>query len=168
VKLTLFSVPLWAGLRLLTINYSKLTQNPTIGLWLFVCMSQVQILLALIGAASPVLKKAMMDLVTNYGATGDSQNDSRLGRSFAMKYIKSKRNRTGQASQPTDSNGSKRPLPFSGSGVSGSAMVSRNRHEEKVQSDGDSQEGIIRQDDYEVSYFRTESPSPAADYSQYR
>ena len=69
---TILRVPLWAGLRLLTINHDKLTRDPTIGLWLFIAMNQVQILLALVGAASPVLKKAMMDLVTNWGAQTDS------------------------------------------------------------------------------------------------
>ena len=48
-------------------------------------------------------------------------------------------------------------MPFSGPGVSGNALVSRNRHDEKIQGDGDSQEGIIRQDDYEVSYFHNDS-----------
>ncbi len=156
----LFSVPIWAGLRLLTISHSKLTQDPTIGVWLFVCMSQVQILLALIGAASPVLKKAMSDLQTHYGdLTTDNQGRSGMGHSFALKYLKSKRtNRTNNGSQPTNSNGSKnRTIPFGGPGVSGSAMISRNRQEEKIQSDGDSQEGIIRQDDYEVSYFHTDN-----------
>ncbi|KAK5162863.1 uncharacterized protein LTR77_011120 [Saxophila tyrrhenica] len=152
-------VPLWAGLRLLTINKQKLTEDPTIGVWLFVCFNQVQILLALIGAASPVLKKAMSDLVTNFGASTDSQARSGNGRSFALKYLKSKRTfRSNNDSQPTDSNGSKiRPLPFGGPGVSGAAMISRNRPEEKLRSDGDSQEGIIRQDDYEVSYFHTDN-----------
>lgn len=121
-------------------------------------MGQVQILLALIGAASPVLKKAIRDLVTNFGAQTESRERTGTGNSFAMKYLRSRRTgRSNNASQPTDSHGSKRALPFSGPSIPGSAMVSRNRREDKLAGDGDSQEGIIRQDDFEVSYFHTEA-----------
>lgn len=153
------SVPVWSGLRLLTINREKLTRDPLLSLWLFIAMSQVQVLLALIGAASPVLKRAMADLVTNYGAQTDSQNRSG-GNSFALKYLKPRSNNKSNDALQTGSGsgGSKGHMPFGGSVVSGNPMTSRSRNEEKIRGDGDSQEGIIRQDEYEVNFFHTESP----------
>ena len=138
-------MPLWAGLRLLAIDHKKLTEDPTIGLWLFIIMTQAQVLFSLIGAASPALKKTMMDLRTDYGAQTGSNSNSKPG-TFPLKYLKSGRNR----SQPTDSERS-RTIPYAGA-AKGSALISKSRHEDKMTRDDDSQEGIIRQDDFEVSY----------------
>ena len=115
-------------------------------------MTQAQILFSLLGAASPALKKTMLDLQTNYGAS-ESQSNSRTGYggSFAMKYLNSSK-RNMNNSHLTDSRD--RNIPFSGPGVKGTASIhGRSRNDERrITSDGDSQEGIIRQDDYEVSY----------------
>ena len=141
---------MWAGLRLLSINHQKLTRDPTIGLWLFVIMTQGQILFSLTGAASPALKKTMMDLMTNYGAQTESHSNSKPG-SFPMKYLRSK-----HRSQPMDSERS-RNIPYSGA-AKGSALISKSKNDDRTTRDDDSQEGIIRQDDFEVSYDHSEAP----------
>lgn len=142
----------WAGLRLLTISQDDLTIDPTISLWLFVIMTQAQILWSLLGAASPALKKTMVDLATNYGAT--SPEASKAGGSYQLKYLRSKRSGN-QLSENVNESKNRSTIPFSGP-AKGSSIVrvsSRTRRgEERVTSDGDSQEGIIRQDDFEVHY----------------
>ena len=116
-------------------------------------MSQVQIMFSLIGVATPALKKTMLDLVTNYGAT-DTQAGSKSGSgTFPLKYFNSKRN---QSQQPSEGSKQRSHLPFTGPGK-GSAMVSRSRHDDTVKSDGDSQDGIIRHQDFEVSFYNTDS-----------
>lgn len=138
----------------MTIDQARLTLDPTIGLWLFMSMTQVQILLALIGAALSVLKKAMADLATNWGhQTTSNESSSKNGQSFGLKYLKKRSQRSNGLSQPSDSGSRSRPLPYAGPGVSGNAFVRMNRDDKKVRGDGDSQEGIIRQDDFVVSYF---------------
>lgn len=93
----------------------------------------------------------MVDLATNYGAT--SPEVSKAGGSYQLKYLRSKRSGNQLSENVTDSKN--RTIPFSGPGK-GSSIVrvsSRTRRgEERVTSDNDSQEGIIRQDDFEVHY----------------
>lgn len=62
-----------------------------------------------------------------------------------MKYLRSKRQ-----TRPTDSERSQ-TIPYSGV-AKGSALISKSRNDERTVHDDDSTEGIIRQDDYEVSY----------------
>ena len=119
-------------------------------------MTQVQILFSLIGAASPALKKTMLDLMTNFGAASESQANSRAkyGGSFPLKYINSKINSKRDVSQPSENDSKPRFVPFIGGETRGTAVVSvtRSNTHHKGVSDGDSQEGIIRQDDFQVSY----------------
>lgn len=123
-------------------------------------MSQVQILLALIGTASPALKKAMMDLATNWGhQTASGGSNSGGGQSFGLKYIKKRSQGSKGSSQPLNTSSGSRHIPFSGPGIGSSAFASINKHDKRVRSDGDSQEGIIRQDDFVVSYFQDDSTS---------
>lgn len=96
--------------------------------------------LSLLGAATPALKKTMLDLVSSYGTT--SPETSEVGGSYQLRYLRSR-----PGGQGLTNNRKTRSLPFSGTGKGGSvAMVSsRARKEEKIRSDGDSQDGIIRQ-----------------------
>jgi hypothetical protein len=121
-------------------------------------MTQAQILFSLLGAASPALKKTMVDLATNYGAT--SPEASKAGSSYQLKYLRSKRSGNQLSESATESK--TRNIPFSGP-AKGNSVVrvsSRSRRgEQTITSDGDSQEGIIRQDDFEVHYDNSTSNS---------
>ena len=145
-------------MRLVTINTQKLTTDPLISLWMFTILSQVQILFSLVAVATPALKKTMMDLVTNYGAAESQSNTARSG-SFPLKYLsRNRHNISGERS-----GGSKqRSIPFSGPGR-GSTMVSRSRNEDTLKGDSDSQEGIIRHQDFEVSFYKTDSSEEVRD-----
>jgi len=155
-------VPLWAGLRLFSISTPKLNHDPTLSLWLFITLTQVQIFLSLIGAAAPALKKTMLDLQTHFGATTESQTNSKGGtNTFPLKYLSaSRRNASQQPSSHTDSKTGR--MPFQGPGRGGSVIVGKSRHHDdriRTGSDGDSQKGIIREDEYEVSYDHAGSSS---------
>lgn len=97
-----------------------------------------------------------MDLVTNYNSVGDTQAGSK-GMSLPLRYLNSKlvSNQDPSMQRSMDS---KKPgfTPFVG-GVRGSAMVSRSNTSKVRTGDGDSQEGIIRQDEYHVDYSRMDS-----------
>jgi hypothetical protein len=96
----------------------------------------------------------MIDLATNYGAT--TPEASKIGGSYQLRYLRSKQSGK-QLSEPNNTTTSKnRTIPFSGP-AKGSSIVrvssrSRSRPEERMRSDSDSQEGIIRQADFEVHY----------------
>jgi len=150
------SVSLWAGLRLLTVNDTKFTHNPSIAIWLFVTLTQVQVMLALLSAAFPGLKQTLQDLVTRYGFAVDSQSGSKHNTSFAMKKLRTDRSDT----QPRETD---KPRLLSLS-AGESSRVNRSRVEEdKSIGDGDSQDGIIRQDDYEVRYDTGEASDREAE-----
>ncbi|KAK4959469.1 hypothetical protein LTR10_004274 [Elasticomyces elasticus] len=125
-----------------------LTHDPTRAPWLFVVLSQIQVFLSLIGYTSPALKKTMRDLVTNYGAADDSQAGfTRTGGSHEMDDLRHQKNNTGSSWQR--SNVGKRFVPFTGGGFSEANAVAKRGD---TGSDGDSQEGIIRRDEVEISY----------------
>ncbi|KAK4977546.1 hypothetical protein LTR42_001916 [Elasticomyces elasticus] len=141
-------VPICAGLRLVTLSKDHLTHDPTRAPWLFVVLSQIQVFLSLIGYTSPALKKTMRDLVTNYGAADDSQAGfTRTGGSHEMDDLRHQKNNTGSSWQR--SNVGKRFVPFTGGGFSEANAVAKRGD---TGSDGDSQEGIIRRDEVEISY----------------
>jgi len=135
-------------LRLITINQYDLIRNPTLAPWLFVILSQIQILLSIIGYTTPALKKTMLDLVTNYGATTNSQAGSRArnGGSYAMKDLRYHKG-SAAASWQRSSTG-KKVVPFASSSFKANAVAERG----DADSDGDSQKGIIRRDEVEISY----------------
>ena len=117
-------------------------------------MTQAQILFSLLSAASPALKKTMVDLATNYGAT--TPEASKAGGSYQLRYLRSKQSGKQLSDQNNTTTSKNRTIPFSGP-AKGSSIVrvssrSRSRPEERIRGDGDSQEGIIRQDDFEVHY----------------
>ncbi|KAK5693928.1 hypothetical protein LTR97_009545 [Elasticomyces elasticus] len=94
------------------------------------------------------LKKTMRDLVTNYGAADDSQAGfTRTGGSHEMDDLRHLKNNTGSSWQR--SNVGKRFVPFTGGGFSEANAVAKRGD---TGSDGDSQEGIIRRDEVEISY----------------
>ncbi|KAK3114099.1 hypothetical protein LTR53_007917 [Teratosphaeriaceae sp. CCFEE 6253] len=136
-------VPICAGLRLATINQYKLTNDPTLMLWLFAVLSQIHIFLSMLGGTSPALKKTMLDLVTNYGGVSDGEAESRsktYGRSIPMKDMKSRQ----QSSQASTS----KFVPFVGGASSNIATVKSVPDRENR----DSQEGIISRCEFEISY----------------
>ena len=142
-------------MRLVTISQSKLVDDPTLTMWLFVILSQLQIFFSMVGGTSPALKKTMLDLATNFGAVSGSQAASggRTAGSYAMKDL---RYRGGQKSGQ-GSNASKKFVPFSGGGSTNNAIISR--HDNDHNNDDDSQKGIIRRDEIEVSYENTRNES---------
>ncbi|KAK4904965.1 hypothetical protein LTR49_025672 [Elasticomyces elasticus] len=140
---TALSVPICAGLRLATISQHKLTNDPTLMLWLFTVLSQIHIFLSMLGGTSPALKKTMLDLVTNYGGVSDGEADSRAkvhSRSFPMKDMESRQ----QSSQASTS----KFVPFVGGASSNIATVKSTPDRE----DRDSQEGIISRCEFVLSY----------------
>ena len=137
------SVPICAGLRLATIDQHKLTNDPTLTLWLFTVLSQIHIFLSMLGGTSPALKKTLLDLVTNYGGVSDGEADSRArpySRSFPMKD----RNSRLQSSQASNS----KFVPFVGGASSNIATIKSVPGREGR----DSQEGIISRREFEISY----------------
>ena len=109
----------------------------------------------MLGGTSPALKKTMLDLVTNYGAVSDSQANSRArnGGSFPMKDLKHYRgHKSSQAS-----NAGKKFVHFAGGGSSSNAIIRRS----EAECDSNSQEGIIRHDEIEISYENARKGSRA-------
>ncbi|KAK3621722.1 hypothetical protein LTR56_022614 [Elasticomyces elasticus] len=152
-------VPICAGLRLVTLSKDHLTHDPTRAPWLFVVLSQIQVFLSLIGYTSPALKKTMRDLVTNYGAADDSQAGfTRTGGSHEMDDLRHLKNNTGSSWQR--SNVGKRFVPFTGGGFSEANAVAKRGD---TGSDGDSQEGIIRRDEVEISYVSAKPQDRASE-----
>lgn len=135
---------------------------------MFSVLTQVQILFSLIGVATPALKKTMLDLVTNFGAAESQSNTKSGSGTFPLKYF-SRRNNASQ--QPSEGSKARSHMPFTGPGK-GSTMVSRSRHEDTVKGDNDSQEGIIRHQDFEVSFYNADSSDtqrdPEGGYGQAR
>ncbi|KAK5135296.1 hypothetical protein LTR08_005399 [Meristemomyces frigidus] len=150
-------VPVCAGLRLLATSKYDLTHDPTLALWLFVVSSQIQILLSIIGYTSPALKRTMFDLVTNYGVVSDSQAGchAQNGGSYAMKELRYYKASVGAPWQGSDAG--KQSVRVASSSFKADALAERG----DVDSDGDSQKGIIRRDDVEISYTRATPESRA-------
>lgn len=101
------------------------------------------------GGTSPALKKTMVDLSTNFGAATDSQSNSKQrsgykagGGSYAMRYLQN-------GSQK--SNSEKTFAPFVGSS-SVNHVVSGRRASEEGDGESESQKGIMRRDEIELSY----------------
>ncbi|KAK3658025.1 hypothetical protein LTR22_009077, partial [Elasticomyces elasticus] len=67
-------VSLWAGLRLLSVSDQKFTQDPTIAMWLFIALTQVQVMLALLSVAFPGLRQTLQELVTRHGVSSNSRS----------------------------------------------------------------------------------------------
>jgi hypothetical protein len=137
----------------LTASQVDIDSDPTLAPWLFVILSQVQIFLSFIGYTSPALKKTMIDLATNFGTIYDSQAGSTAhnGDSFAMQSFGSAKNMGNGARQR--SYGGKRTAPLPGTSTKTSTLAKR-----EADSDGDSQKGIMRQDEYEISYVSRTMP----------
>lgn len=125
-------------------------------MWLFVTLSQIQIFLSMVGGTSPALKKTMLDLATNFGVVDNSQAGSypRTGGSYAMKNF----SRSGGQKSAQVSNTSNKFVPFVGGGYSNNNAIVGRRGSDR-ESDGDSQKGIIRRDDVEISYESTKNES---------
>lgn len=136
------SVIILAGVRLAAYHPEKLRQDPTIAIWLFVVLTQIQIFASLIAAGFPALRKTILDLVTNFGVSEDSQN--RSGRGAA--YILSSLTRKGKRSQTQ--NYSSVFSPYTGSKARATTVVKTGTNTQL--SDDDSQMGIIRQDEFDV------------------
>ena len=139
---------MWAGVRLLAISNDRLRRDPSLELWLFVILSQIQVLFALIGGASPAMRKTLLVFVTNYGTVSDSQNMSRprYRASYAMTDLTSRKRSLGRSDNPAI-------FPYAGSG--GKHIVSAGKSDQNrgdPVGDGESQEGIVRQDDFEITY----------------
>jgi hypothetical protein len=117
-------------------------------MWLFAVLSQLQVFISMVGGTSPALKKTMLDLVTNFGAVSDGHavSGGRTGGSYAMKDLRYHgRQKTGQVSDA-----SKKFVPFVGGSSSNNAIIGRRGSDRNT--DSDSQKGIIRRDEIEVSY----------------
>lgn len=144
-------MPICAGLRLVTTNDQKLNADPTLAPWLLIIVSQLQVLLSIIGYTTPALKKTMLDLVTNYGTVGETQTGSRSrsgGVGYALKDLRYSKKKDKEGNSWPGSTASKRIAGFAGTGSENTAVVERGDHD----SDGDSQKGIIRRDEVEVIY----------------
>ena len=131
-----------SGVRLATFQPANLKEDPTIAIWLFVVLTQIQIFLSLIAAGFPALKKTILDLVTNFGVSEDSQNRSRIGPGYILSSLTKKN----KQSHPQESSSSF--SPYTG-GTRGNTVVKAGANR-ATSDDDDSQQGIIRQDEYDV------------------
>jgi len=142
------SVIICSGARLRSVDARQLTTDPALAIWLFAVLTQCQVFLALIAVVLPTLKRTVLDLVTNYGAPDESPSNSRPGRSFAMRSLSSRP----KADEPDRRSLWKSPPQNPGT-------VGRGGKQD-TPSDDDSQKGIMRQDEYEVTVsYSTEIPS---------
>lgn len=107
---------------------------------------------SLISAAIPALKQTLLDLSTQYGQTADSQSGSRKhGGSYALERMRPKQSRKEQSVADHESSPGMASFPA----VSfGGAKAARNRTHVKSARDidGESQDGIVRHDEFEVSW----------------
>jgi hypothetical protein len=144
------SIPVCSGLRLITVGASDFESDPTLDIWLFVIVSQIQIFLSLIGYTSPALKKTMLDLATNFGNTNESHASSARhnGSSLAPKSLGYRKSSI--AGSWKTSGIHLGTLRSAASHTKSQTVVEGGRPE----SDSGSQEGIIRRDEVEVSYAR--------------
>lgn len=153
--LTPNSLPLLSGLRLLTLDSDNLENDPTLAIWLFVVLGQIQLLLSILAGATPALKKTMLDLITNYGALTDSHAGSRAAsNNFPLRYI------TGVSNAQISSQGSA-GRAHKITSLIGGAKASGKSHQLHREGDGDSQEGIVRQEEFEVRYSENDHVSVA-------
>lgn len=137
-------------MRLMTIKRASFANDYMLSSWLIVTLGQIQIFVSLIGYTSPALKKTMIDLATNYGAISESQAVShrRPSQAYAMKDLRYHKN-TGGKSWRSSVTG-KKALPLVSSSSQAQPVI-------EVESDGDSQKGIIRRDEVEVTFSHPRS-----------
>lgn len=144
-------MPLIAGLRLLSLSDHRLVHDPNLSLWLFITLTQVQVMVSLITAAIPALKHALEDLSTQYGATAESNAGSRrYDTSLALRRLKPSHTRKAGSKE-----GHMLSMDASLRTVVGAGPhMPRNRAQVKNTGDidGESQEAIVRQDEFEVSW----------------
>jgi len=113
----------------MSVNTTKFTHDPTIAMWLFITLTQVQVMLALLSAAFPGLKKTLQDLVTRHGAESGSHSSNKHKGSYALDKLRSSATRSAKPSR-----------------------LSKSKMDAENTGDGDSQDGIIRQDEFEIRY----------------
>lgn len=135
------SVIVLSGVRLATFHPANLWKDPTIAIWLFVALTQVQIFMSLVAVGFPALRKTILDLVTNFGVSEDSQIRSRNGLSYVLSSLK----RKSKQDQPQESSS---PFLPSSAGTSSNTLIRAGAN--RTPSDDNSQKGIIRQDEYDV------------------
>lgn len=141
------SVVLFAGFRLFTFHPMGARNDPTMAIWLFIVLTQIQIFMSLVAAGFPALKKTVLDLVTNFGVSEDSQNRSRYGPGYILSSLTKRRRR-----KPEDSGSSFHPHS---AGPVGESVTRAGGH--TILSDDDSQKGIMRHDEYDVVVTAAES-----------
>lgn len=134
------SVVVLSGLRLAAFNPKAVSDDPTLAIWLFVVVTQIQIFLSLTATGFPALKRTVLAMATNFGVSAESQSRSQQTASYALSSLR-KRSKTSQAPE------SQREGRVDG----------RSENTVKVQggvgvgpSDNDSQKGILRHDDFDV------------------
>jgi hypothetical protein len=127
-----------------------------IEVWLFSCLSQAQILFALLAAASPSLKRTLIDFKIRQGAPQGSRSGSGRERSFGMKNLVFGQKSGTYPSQQSSGNRSLRTRTAPQPGL-GTATASRRRTDGKnAVEDDDSQDGIMRQDEFDVRWENPE------------
>jgi hypothetical protein len=148
-------VLLWAGLRLLAVSDKSFTKDPSLQLWLFAALTQAQILFVLLISSAAAIRRSMLDLVSHYGAAGESIPGSggQHRRSYARQNLSTKRNTL----RSTRRNHTDGDIPFTGEQNNWrSVLVSRrDGHSLHLGANGgetESREGIVRQDDFEIRY----------------
>ncbi|KAK4890622.1 hypothetical protein LTR27_010661 [Elasticomyces elasticus] len=138
-------VSLWAGLRLLSVSDQKFTQDPTLAMWLFIALTQVQVMLALLSVAFPRLRQTLQDLVTRHGASNSRSGSKHDGSKHDGSFILAKMNPKRHASQTMVWSTGK------------SSRTGKSKTPAIDPGDGGSQDGIILQDDFEVQYGISEA-----------
>lgn len=136
------SVIVLAGVRLAAYHPAQLSKDPTMAIWLFVILTQIQIFSSLIAAGFPALRKTVLDLVTNFGVSEDSQNRSGMGAAYILSSL------TRKSKQKGTQNSSSGFSPYTGNEARGNTVIKAGANPRL--SDDDSQKGIIRRDEYDV------------------
>ncbi len=110
-------------------------------------------LTSLISATCSALKQTLLDLATQYGNIHEgSRSDPKNSISFQLKYLRSRPHQNDE--QPWESDRQRR-IPFTGAGA-GIAIISRSKQDTLRNVDDDSQDGILRRDDFEISCISNE------------
>lgn len=139
------SVVIISGARFVVYRPKALDQDPTLALWLFVVLTQVQVFLSVFATGFPAIMRTALAMSTNVDSSEDtSQGQSRSDSSFVLGSLK----RGGKQIRKQASHASF--APYVGGG--GRANISSVKAAPNAGPEDDSsQRGILKHDEFDIS-----------------
>lgn len=134
-----------SGARLVTFNPRALDRDPTIAIWLFVVLTQIQIFLSLLATGFTAVMRTVLAMGTNVDTSEDTgQNTSGGASGYALGSIK----KGDKQVRKQESHSSFAPYVGGGWRANTSRVKAAPNG---APEDDSSQRGILRHDDFDIS-----------------